>query len=116
MAAGLLNQFLAPDDGERCGILTSGTSYRSSMRSRILQSAGIGIAALFVGPRLVSQWNQYLRETVLTPFQSGTAAAVTGYLVNGAAQTGAAITVDTGTTTFTKGDIFHLCRSECGRS
>jgi len=36
---------------------------------------------------------------------TGTAAKTTGYLSNGATQTGATINVDTGTTTFLKGDI-----------
>lgn len=36
---------------------------------------------------------------------TGTAAKTTGYTVNGAGQTGAAVTVATGTTTFKKGDV-----------
>jgi hypothetical protein len=39
---------------------------------------------------------------------TGTAAATTGYLVNGASQTGASLTVDGGTTTFLKGDIVTI--------
>lgn len=39
---------------------------------------------------------------------SGTAAATTGYLINGAAQTGAAMTVDGGTTTFLEGDVITI--------
>lgn len=44
-------------------------------------------------------------NTLLLPHTTGTAAKTTGYLVNGAAQSGAAITVDTGTTTFLEGDV-----------
>ena len=40
--------------------------------------------------------------------QTGTAAKTTGYLVNGAAESGAAITVDGGTTTFLVGDIITI--------
>lgn len=39
---------------------------------------------------------------------TGTAAATTGYLVNGASQTGATLTVDTGTTTFLDGDVITI--------
>jgi len=39
---------------------------------------------------------------------TGTAAKITGYLINGAAQSGANIVVDTGATTFLKGDIFTI--------
>lgn len=43
--------------------------------------------------------------THLTPHQTGTAFATTGYTVNGATQSGATITVQAGTTTFLKGDV-----------
>ena len=39
---------------------------------------------------------------------TGTAAKTTGYMVNGASQTGSTLTVDTGTTTFLAGDIITL--------
>ncbi|CUI02620.1 Phage major capsid protein  len=45
-------------------------------------------------------------ENTLMPSQlTGTAAATTGYTVNGAGQTGAGIVVQTGTATFKKGDV-----------
>lgn len=45
-------------------------------------------------------------ENTLLPSQTtGTAASATGYLTNGATQSGASIVVDTGTTTFKKGDV-----------
>ena len=45
-------------------------------------------------------------ENTLLPSQTtGTAAAATGYTVNGAGQTGASVVVATGTTTFKKGDV-----------
>jgi len=39
---------------------------------------------------------------------TGTAAATTGYLVNGASQTGSTLTVDTGSTTFLDGDVITI--------
>jgi hypothetical protein len=44
-------------------------------------------------------------STHFTDYTTGTAAKTTGYLSNGATQSGATITVDTGTTTFLAGDI-----------
>lgn len=47
-------------------------------------------------------------NTLLVPHTTGTAAKVTGYLVNGASQTGSTLVVDTGTTTFLKGDVITI--------
>ncbi len=48
-------------------------------------------------------------NTVFVDHQTGTAAKVTGYLANSAAvQTGSTIIVDTGTTTFLKGDVITI--------
>jgi hypothetical protein len=47
----------------------------------------------------------FYENTLVTDHQTGTAAKTTGYLSNGATQSGAAITVDTGTTSFLVGDV-----------
>jgi hypothetical protein len=47
-------------------------------------------------------------NTLVLPHTTGTAAKTTGYLVNGASQVGAALVVDTGTTTLLKGDVFTI--------
>ena len=48
-------------------------------------------------------------ENTLMPTQAtGTAAAATGYLVNGASQVGSVLAVNTGSATFKKGDIITL--------
>jgi hypothetical protein len=44
-------------------------------------------------------------NTLLLPHTTGTAAKTTGYLTNGATQSGSTINVDTGTTTFVVGDV-----------
>lgn len=44
----------------------------------------------------------------LSTHTTGTAAKTTGYLTNGATQSGASIVVDTGTTTFKKGDVITI--------
>jgi len=47
-------------------------------------------------------------NTLLLPHTTGTAAKTTGYLINGASQSGAAMTVNTGTTTFLIGDVITI--------
>lgn len=47
----------------------------------------------------------FYENTLLQPHTTGTAAKTTGYLSNGATQSGATIAVDTGTTTFLVGDV-----------
>lgn len=52
-------------------------------------------------------------STLMLPHQTGTAAKTTGYTVNGATQSGATITIQTGSTTFLIGDVvtFAGCNS-----
>ena len=47
----------------------------------------------------------FYQNTLVTDHTTGTAAKTTGYLSNGATQSGATIAVDTGSTTFKKGDV-----------
>lgn len=47
-------------------------------------------------------------NTLLVPHTTGTAAKTTAYLVNGGSQSGAALTVDTGSTTFLVGDVITI--------
>ncbi len=49
-----------------------------------------------------------MASSQLANHTTGTAAKTTGYLINGASQTGAAMTVDTGSTTFLKGDVITI--------
>lgn len=44
----------------------------------------------------------------LNTHTTGTAAKTTGYLINGANQSGSTLTIDTGTTTFLKGDVITI--------
>ena len=47
----------------------------------------------------------FYENPIITDFTTGTAAKTTGYTVNGATQSGAAITIQTGSTTFLIGDV-----------
>lgn len=102
----LLNYSLAPDDGERCGIVASQhvPSYLDAIKGLFNPQEGIAKPYLTGKIGKVNNMDTY-ENTVIPAFQTGTAAAVTGYLSNGVNQTGANIAVDTGTTTFLKGDI-----------
>lgn len=102
----LLDQYLAPDDGERVGLLTPGhqVSYTNAINGLFNPQESVSKAYLRGKIGMVQGINTY-GNTVMNPFQSGTAAAVTGYTVNGANQTGSSIVVQTGTTTFNTGDI-----------
>lgn len=48
---------------------------------------------------------EVMESTIIADHTTGTAAKTTGYLSNGATQSGSTITVDTGTTTFLVGDV-----------
>lgn len=106
LARKLLNLSLAPDDGERVGIVSSThvPSYLDAIKGLFNPQEGIARPYLTGKIGKVNNMNMY-ENTVIPMFQSGTAATVTGYTTNGATQTGASIIVQTGTTTFAKGDI-----------
>jgi hypothetical protein len=55
----------------------------------------------------ISGFDHY-ENTLVPTHTTGTAAATTSYLVNGASQTGASLTVDGGSTTFLVGDIITI--------
>ena len=50
----------------------------------------------------------FYENTLLQNFTSGTAAAATGYLVDGASQSGSTLTIDTGSTTLLVGDVITI--------
>lgn len=102
----LLNQFLAPDDGERVWLAASGhvPSYLDAIKGLFNPQETVSKPYLTGKIGKVNGFNAY-ENTILPAFQSGTALAATTYTVNGANQTGSTVTVATGATTFKKGDI-----------
>jgi hypothetical protein len=107
LARRMLNQNLAPDEGERVGIINSQhvPSYLDAIKGLFNPQESISRPYLSGKIGKVNGMNTY-ENTVLTNFQSGTAATVTGYTANSAtAQTGSSITVQTGTATLLLGDI-----------
>ncbi len=101
----MLNQNLAPDEGERVGILTSQhvPSYLDAIKGLFNPQESISRPYLTGKIGKVSGMNTY-ENTILANFQTGTALATTGYT---ATLTGGSATVSiTGTTTtFLLGDI-----------
>ena len=105
-ARGVLNDNLAPPDNNRSVILSTAheVSLVDALKGLFQDSTAIrdqyreGMMGRTGG-------FDFMSSTQMTDHQTGTAAKITGYLVNGASQTGAAITVKTGTTTFLRGDI-----------
>ena len=100
---------LTPMDNNCCAILGTGHTvdlvdalkglfHESSAISKQYREGMMGRTAGF----------DFYESTHASDHTTGTAAASTGYLVNGASQTGATLTVDTGTTTFLQGDIITI--------
>ena len=104
-----LNLYLAPPT-ERCAIMTSTHVASFSDAIKGLFNPQESVARPYLTGKIgkVMGFDTY-ENTVLNSFQTGTAAATTGYTTNSAtAQTGSSIIVQTGTTTFLKGDIITI--------
>ncbi len=104
-----LNQYLAPPT-ERVGVMQSDhvVSFLDAIKGNFNPQESVSRPYL-TGKIGRVQGLDTFENTVLNPFQSGTAAATTGYTTNSAtAQTGSTIIVQTGTTTFLKGDIITI--------
>lgn len=103
-----LNEMLAPDDGSRVALmsLTHNTKLTDALKGLFNPQAQLGnqyrkgkVAQDTAG------FDDWYQNSLFTDHTTGTAAKVTTYTVNGANQTGAAVTVQTGATTFLKGDV-----------
>ena len=106
LARKILNLNLAPDDGDRVGIISSQhvPSYLDAIKGLFNPQEGIARPYLTGKIGKVNNMNFY-ENTVIPYFQSGTAAAVTGYTVNGGANVGSTVVVAAGANTFKKGDV-----------
>lgn len=109
-----LNESLAFDDGKRRVLMseTHNTKLIDAVKGLFNPQSTIGdqyrkgeVANDTAG------FNKLFHSTLFTNHTTGTAAKTTGYTVNGATQNGATITVQTGTTTFLKGDLVTFAGS-----
>ena len=101
-----LDEFLAPDDGDRTLMLcpTHNTKFIDAVKGLFNPTKELSkqYRSGFVGE--VDSFDAY-QTSLLVPQATGTALKTTTYTVNGANQTGALVTIQTGATTFKKGDI-----------
>lgn len=104
-----LKDNLAPEDGNWTAMLSTdhevdlvdalkGLFQSSTQIANQYEDGVMGVAGGF----------KFRASTHASDHTTGTAAKTTGYLVNGASQSGATLTVDTGTTSFLAGDIITL--------
>lgn len=104
-----LTDNLAPQDGDRTVMLSTAHQVKVVDALKGLFHDGEAIKKQYregkMGRTAGADWYE---STHVYDHTTGTAAKTTGYLVNGASQTGATLTVDTGTTTFLKGDVITI--------
>lgn len=105
---GILTNALAPVDNRNCILDPSNTN-------KLLDSMKTGfnpVADISKQNRegVLGRWGgmDFSESSLILPHLTGSAAKTTGYTVNGATQSGSTITIQTGTTTFLKGDVVTL--------
>jgi hypothetical protein len=102
----LLNNNLTPIDNKRTAMLTTLHSAKLVNELKGLFHDSDAVKQQYREGKMGRTGGfDFYENPILGAHTTGTAAKTTGYLVNGAGQSGAAITVDTGTTTFLVGDV-----------
>ena len=105
----ILNDNLAPMDGQRSVILNTQDNVDLVDALKGLFQDSSEIKAQYRDGVMGHTAGFEFSENTLLPSQTtGTALSATTYTVNGANQTGSAVTVATGSTTFKKGDVVNL--------
>lgn len=103
----LLTKNLAPMD-QRTLLLNNSHATKFMIDTKGLVNDGSAISKQYrdgvIGGRL-GGFGDVMENTLLVPHTTGTAAKTTGYLSNGATQSGSTITIDTGSTSFLIGDV-----------
>lgn len=101
-----LNDNLAPMDNSRSALLSTEHTVKliDSLKGLFQDSEAIK-KQYKEGMMGRTSGFDFYENTLVSDHTTGTAIKDTGYLSNGVAQTGATIAVDTGTTTFNKGDV-----------
>lgn len=104
-----LTDSLAPEDGNRSVVMNTQDNVDLVDAVKGLFQDSKEIAAQYREGKVGRTGGfTYYENTLLSSDTTGTAASTTGYLINGGSQTGATMTVDTGTTTFLVGDIITI--------
>lgn len=102
-----LDENLAPDDDSRVALLCPTHSTKIVDALKGLFNPQVNISDNFQNGTIAKRTLglDFKKTTLLTNHLTGTAAKTTGYTVSGGSQSGAAITVTGGTTTFLIGDL-----------
>lgn len=104
-----LDDNLAPQDNTRTALLSTGSQVTIVDALKGLFQDSDEISDQYVQGQMGRTGGfNFFNSTHVAPHVTGTAAKTTGYLTNGAGQTGSSIIVDTGSTTFLKGDIITI--------
>lgn len=106
-----MNDSLAPMDNQRSALLSTSSSVKLvDALKGLFQDSGEISKQYREGKMGRSAGFDFYENTLLVPHTTGTAAKTTGYTVNGAvtANGSTSVTVQTGSTTFLKGDIFTV--------
>jgi hypothetical protein len=108
-AGRILDDSLAPPDDNRSIILSTAhqVTLVDALKGLFNDSATVG-KQYREGRMGRTAGFDFMASTQMTAHQTGTAAKTTGYLINGATQTGATLTVDGGATTFLAGDVITI--------
>lgn len=105
----ILNDNLAPMDNNRTALLNTTDNVDMVDQLKGLFQDSTQIAKQYREGMMGRTGGFDFYENTLWPIQAtGTAAATTGYTVNGAGQTGSTLVVATGTATFKKGDVITI--------
>jgi len=103
-----LTENLAPPSPRHC-ILTPAHTAKFTTDAKGLYHDGEQIAEQYREGKLGRiQGADFWENTIFSNHTTGSAAKTTGYTVNGTTESGATITIQTGTTTFLKGDVVTL--------
>jgi hypothetical protein len=101
-----LNEALAPMDESRTALITSGSTRKivDSLKGLFQDSSSVA-KQYKTGMMGKTAGFDFYENTLIPVHTTGTAAKSTGYTVNGATESGASITIQSGSNTFLIGDI-----------
>lgn len=105
----VLNDNLAPIDSNRSAMLGTTHAYKLIDALKGLFHDSTAVTKQYKEGKMGRTGGfDFYESTFASDHTTGTAAKTTGYLVNGASQTGSTLTIDTGTTTLAKGDVITI--------
>lgn len=105
----VLNDNLAPIDSNRSAMLGTTHAYKLIDALKGLFHDSTAVTKQYKEGKMGRTGGfDFYESTFASDHTTGTAAKTTGYLVNGASQTGSTLTIDTGSTTLAKGDVITI--------